>query len=130
MPRIRSGSNIYPAEEVTPLNIIRNSVVCEVFYKISDPQIRTNLQWYNNKGSSLMLTSETNDLATNIKNLTSTFRLVNAHLNLYKKASYFECCTLNGENKSKCTKAYLSNSILITGNYFAILLLLFFLKFV
>ena len=111
MPRIRSGSND-PAEEVTPLNITLNSVVCEAFYNSFQSPAPTSLQWYNDEGNSLMLTFETSNLATNIKNLTSPFRLVNAN----NKALYYECCTLIGQIKNKCTKAYLSNSLQINCN--------------
>ena len=99
MPRIR---NINPPEEITLLNSDLNTIVCEAIYKSTDTLAPTSLQWYNDKGLSLMLTSDSNNLATNVKNLTSSFHLVNAN----NKQTFYECCTLIGQIKHKCTKVY------------------------
>jgi hypothetical protein len=76
-----------------------------------------------------MLNFEEKPVSTEIRNISSKFRVLTANLNLYKQSMYFECCTVQNNVRIECTKAAISRSTFQNANYIIIFILFPFTKF-
>ncbi len=100
---------MYPSDKISVFNIYSRTVSCEVIYRSNDPSKLTGIQWYNSKGSNLNFNYTETQISSDFINISSKFLVVNSNLNLYKQSKFYECCTLSGTLRTKCTKATLTN---------------------